>query len=110
MTQPSLNRVLIVERQEDVMARTTRALEGDAYIVTGTLSDAVALDLAGSTDFDALLIGGGVSLSDRRHIAAEVRRRQPSIPVVHVQDPTSVLIQLRQAFKEQASASAEAEA
>ena len=107
--QTSSYRVLIVERHEDVMARTTRALEGDAYIVTGTMDDAVALDLTGSTDFDALLIGGGVSLSDRRHLATEVRRRQPSIPVVYVEDPTSVLIQLRQAFKEQQAASAEAE-
>ena len=107
--QRSSYRVLVVERHEDTMARTTRALEGDAYIVTGTLSDAVALDLAGSTDFDALLIGVGVSLPDRRHLSTQVRKRQPSIPVVHVQDPTSVLIQLRQAFKEQQSAIAEAE-
>ena len=104
MTQRTLHRVLIVEREEDTMARTTRALEGDAYIVTGTMDDAVALDLAGSTDFDALLIGKGVSLSDRRHLSTQVRKRQPTIPVVHVNDPTSVLIQLRQAFKEQRSA------
>ena len=107
MTQRTIHRVLIVEREEDTMARTTRALEGDAYIVTGTLNDTVALDLAGSTDFDALLIGKGVSASDRRHLSTQVRKRQPTIPVVHVHDPTSVLIQLRQAFKEQQSAEAE---
>ncbi len=100
-------RVLIVGRQEDVIDKVTRTLESDAYIVTGTLSDAVALDLAGSSDFDALLIGGGVSLSDRGYLATEVRKRQPSIPVVFFEGPSSVLIQLRQAFKEKESSESE---
>ena len=96
-------RVLIVSRQEDVLDKVTRTLESDAYMVTGTLSDAVAIDLAGSSDFDALLISSGVSLSDRGYLANEVRKRQPSIPVVLVEGPNSVLIQLRQAFKEKES-------
>lgn len=100
-------RVLIVSRQEDVLDKVTRTLESDAYIVTGTLSDTVALDLAGSSDFDALLISSGVSLSDRGYLANEVRKRQPSIPVVLVEGPSSVLIQLRQAFKEKESSESE---
>ncbi len=82
------------------MDRVTRKLESDAYIVTGTLNDAIALDLAGSSDFDALVIGGDVSLSDRGYLANEVRKRQPAIPVVLVATPNSILTQLRQAFKE----------
>ena len=105
--QRNLYRVLVFGRQKDALDKVTRKLESDAYIVTGTLSDAVALDLAMSTDFDALLIGGGVSSSDRRYLATQVRNRQPSMPIVHVEGPASVLIQLRQAFKEKESAKLE---
>ncbi len=101
--QSDLHRLLVVGREEGAMREVTRVLEGDGHIVTGTLSDVVALDLASSTDFDALLVVSGVSPSDRRHITAQVRKRQPSIPVVYVEAPTSILIQLRQAFKEKQS-------
>lgn len=105
--QGNLCRVLVVGREQGAMDRVTRKLESDAYIVTGTLSDAVALDLAWSTDFDALLIGAGVSASDRRYLATQVRNRQPSIPIVNVEGAASVLIQLRQALKEKESAELE---
>ncbi len=101
--QSSLHRLLVVGREEGAMREVTRVLEGDGHIVTGTLSDVVALDLASSTDFDAVLVVSGVSLPDRLHITTHVRKRQPSIPVVYVEAPTSVLIQLRQAFKEKQS-------
>ncbi len=96
-------RVLVVARHQHVMDSLTRTLERDGYIVTGTLSDAVALDLVRSSSFHAVVIGGGVSHSDRRHLVAEIQRKQPATLAIVGHGTESVLIQLRQAFKEKAS-------
>ena len=85
------------------MDSLTRTLERDGYIVTGTLSDAVALDLVRASYFDAVVISGGVSQSDRRHLVAEIRNKRPSTVAIVGHGTESVLIQLRQAFKENAS-------
>ena len=99
-------RVLVAARHQDVMDSLTRTLERDGYIVTGTLSDAIALDLARSSSFDAVVIGGGVSHSDRRHLVAEIQNKQPSTIAIVGHGTESVLLQLRQAFKEKASSEA----
>ena len=96
-------RLLVVACHQDVMDSLTRTLERDGYIVTGTLSDAVALDLARASSFDAVVISGGVSQSDRRHLVAEIQSKQPSTVAIVGHGTESVLIQLRQAFKEKAS-------
>ena len=62
--------------------------------------------LVGETEADAVVIGGGVSDSDRRHLVAEIRNKQPSTLAIVGHGPESVLIQLRQAFKEKASSEA----
>ena len=100
-------RILIVAREQEGMERTTRILEGDGHIVTGTLNDAVAIDMAGSSNFDALVLARSLPLADRGYVAREVSGRQPSIIVVMEQSPQSVLIQLRQAYKERQSELAE---
>ncbi len=85
------------------MDRTTRILEGDGHIVTGTLNDAVAIDMAGSSNFDALVLARSLPLADRGYVAREISDRQRSIIVVTEQSPQSVLTQLRQAYKERES-------
>ena len=100
---PEHRRVLVVDPDPETMDRMTATLEGDAYIVTGTQSDGVALDFAQSSEFDALVISTGVPLSDRGYLMSRVRDRHPDIAVVIAQGPQSVLIQLRQAFKEKDS-------
>ena len=100
---PDHRRVLVVDPDPETMDRMTATLEGDAYIVTGTQSDGVALDLAQSSEFDALVISTGVPLSDRGYLVSRVRDRHPDLAVVIAQGPQSVLIQLRQAFKEKDS-------
>ena len=89
------NRILIVGRQQGSIDTITRLLEGVGCIVTGTTSDGVAIDLARSSDYDALLIEGEVSHSDGRYVATEARSRKPSLPVIIVQNPESVMTQLR---------------
>ena len=91
------NRILIVGREQEYTDDIIGILEGVGCIVTGTLSDGVAIDLVGSSDYEVLLIGDEVSQSDGRYVATEARRKKPSIIVVMVQSPESVLTQLRQA-------------
>ena len=79
------------------MDRVTRLLEMAGCIVTSTLDDGVAIDLAGSSDYDALLIGGEVSESDRRYVRSEARSKNPSMAVLIIHSAESVLTQLRQA-------------
>ncbi len=91
------NRILLVGRQRDYLDSVSRLLESVGFLVTGTLSDAVAIDLVGSSDYGALLIGDEVPQSDGRYITREARNRKPSLPVIVVYAPESVLTQLKQA-------------
>ena len=91
------NRILVVGRQWADMNRVTRLLESVGCIATGTLSDAVAIDFVGSSDYDALLIAEEVPQSDARYITMEARSKKPSLPVIVVHSPESVLTQLKQA-------------
>ncbi len=79
------------------MDRTTAILERVGYIVTGTLDDGVALDLVGSSRFDALLIDREVSPQDRRYVATQAREADPDTRVVVVENPEAVLTRLRHA-------------
>ena len=90
-------RILIVGREQEYTDRIIGILESVGCIVTGTLSDGVAIDLADSADYDVLLIGDEVPHSDGRYVATEARKKKPWITVVMVQSPESVLTQLRQA-------------
>ena len=91
------SRILIVGRERRILDRVTRLLEMAGCIVTSTLDDGVAIDLAGSSDYDALLIGGEVSESDRRYVRSEARSKNPSMAVLIIHSAESVLTQLRQA-------------
>ena len=91
------NRILIVSREQDFMDQVTRVLEVVGCIVTSTLNDEVAIDLAGSADFDAMLIGGEVSRVDGRYVRSRAKSHKPSMPVVLITHPDSVLTQLRDA-------------
>lgn len=91
------NRILIIGRYQDTMEEVTRVLEGVGFIVTGTMNDGVAIDLAASSEYDALLFGAEVSQSERGYIITEVRKSRPYIAFAVVNGPESVLTQVRQA-------------
>ena len=77
------------------MDSVTRLLEGVGCIVAGTLIDAVAIDLAVSSEYDALLIGDEVSQLEGGFIATQARNKRPSMPVIKIHGVESVLTQLR---------------
>jgi DNA-binding response OmpR family regulator len=94
---PDNNRILIFGREQESTDVVTRILETAGFIVTGTLDEGVAIDLAGNSDYDILLIGREVSQSDQRYVATRSRNANPDLTVVVVQSTESVLTQLRQA-------------
>ena len=94
---PDNNRILIFGREQEPTDVVTRILETAGFIVTGTLDEGVAIDLAGNSDYEVLLIGREVSQSDRRYVATKSRNANPHLTVVTVQSVESVLTQLRQA-------------
>ena len=90
-------RILMFGRRQESVDQVARILEGVGFIVTSTLNDVVAIDLAGASDYDALLIGEDVAQPDVRYVRAEARKRKSSIRVVIVHSPESVLTQVMQA-------------
>ena len=84
-------------RRQESVDRIARILEGVGFTVTSTLNDSVAIDLAGASNYDVLLIGEDVAQSDLRYVRAEARKRTASIRVVIVHSPESVLTQVMQA-------------
>ena len=90
-------RILMVGRDEKSLEGTTKILEQVGVIVTGTSDDSIAIDLVGSSQYDALLISRDVSLPDRRYITTQARNLDLDIPVVVVESPEAVLIRLRHA-------------
>ena len=90
-------RVLLLGRYEDVMDHITRLLEEVGFTVTSTVSEGMAIDMAGSSNFDALLIGEELPQQDRRYVTVEARRNDPGVAVIIVGSPESVLTQVKQA-------------
>ena len=90
-------RILMVGRDQKSLEGTTKILEQVGVIVTGTSDDSIAIDLVGSSQYDALLISRDVSLPDRRYITTQARNLDGDIPVVVVESPEAVLIRLRHA-------------
>lgn len=94
----SNKRIVILGRETSNLDSLTRILEGAGYIVASTTNDGVAIDMVGSSSYDALLLGRDVAEVDRRYVATESRSRDIGIVVLTVNSPRSVLTQLSQAL------------
>lgn len=94
----SNKRIVILGRDASNLDSLTRILEGAGYIVASTTNDGVAIDMVGSSSYDALLIGRDVAEADRRYVSTESRFRDVGIVVLTVNSPRSVLTQLSQAL------------
>jgi|GEM_PF-851666 DNA-binding NtrC family response regulator len=93
-------RILVyADREEELEALTSR-LDADGHSATGTVVDELAIDLASSSNFEALLVDQHVSPRNQLWITGEIVRRNPGILVIRANGPEAVLTQLRQAFTE----------
>ena len=98
MAQAS-RRILVVDRRQDDLDRIIGVLESDGCIVSGTLSDAVAIDLAASSEFDAMVVGDALTHAEFASLREDVLRRRPQIRIVEARGAQSVLTLVRQAMK-----------
>ncbi len=89
-------RIVILGRDDSSLDSQTRILEGAGYVVASTTNDGVAIDMVGSSSYNALLIGRDVAETDRRYVATEARNRDAGIVVLTITSPRSVLTQLSQ--------------
>jgi DNA-binding response OmpR family regulator len=99
-TRHTVRRILLFGEEQERADRVTRILENDGYIVTTTLSSITALDLAGNSAYDGLVIDDKVPLGDRRYLLRMVQIKEPFTAAVILESPASVVGQLKQAFKE----------
>ena len=90
------NRILILGRQQNIVEKVTRILEGVGCTVASTLNDEVAIDLAGASGYDALIIESAVPEHDSRYVTTKARSVNSTIAVIVVSTPESALTQLRQ--------------
>lgn len=93
-------RVLVVALRQSRVDELTDILERNSCIVTATTSVTTALDIAGYSEFEALVIAEDIPPSDRAYLRTQAVSRQPSAVVVSNRSSRSVMIQLSQAFKE----------
>ena len=94
----SNKRLVVLGRDASGIDRLTTILEGAGYIVTSTTNDGVAIDMVGSSTYDAMLITRDVAEADRRYVATESRSRDVGLTVLTVNSARSVLTQLTQAL------------
>ena len=92
----SSRRIVILGRDSADIDRLARILEGAGYIVTSTTNDGVAIDMVGSSTYDAMLITRDVAEPDRRYVATQSRNRDMGLPVLTVNSSRSILTQLAQ--------------
>ncbi len=97
---PIYTRVLVVALRQRRADELTQILERNGCLVTTTTGVTAALDLAGYSDFEALVMAEDISPADRAYLRAQVVRRQPAPVVISNRSSRSVIIQLTQAFKE----------
>ena len=92
----SNKRIVVLGRNASGIDGLTRILEGAGYIVASTTNDGVAIDMVGTSSYDALLINRDVAEPDRRYVSTESRNRDMGLLVLTVNSPRSVLTQLAQ--------------
>ncbi len=92
------HRVLLVGRNTDRVEAVTSRLEGSGYSVSGTLYDDIAVDLAASSEFDAILMAD-MTQRERTELRGQVLKKQPKIKIVQAEGPESVLTLLKQALR-----------
>ena len=91
-------RILVVDRWQDDLDSVVALLEANGCIVSGTLNDAVAVDLVATATFDAMVVGSEVPHADFASLREDVLRRQPELRIVESRGTQSVLTLVRQAF------------
>lgn len=92
------HRILVVGRRQEPVDAVNAVLEAGGYSVTATLHDDIAVDLAASSEFDALLTDG-MTRAERSSLRGEVLQKLPAIKIVQTEGVESVLTLMKQALR-----------
>lgn len=93
-------RVLVVAQSERRADELAQILERNGCMVTSTTSVTTALDLAGYSEFEAVVVAEDIPPADRSYLRTQIARRLPQAVFVSNRSSRSVMLQLTQAFKE----------
>lgn len=93
-------RVLVVALSERRADELAQILERNGYMVTSTTGVTTALDLAGYSEFEAVVAAEDMPPADRSYLRTQIARLLPQAVVVSNRSSRSVTLQLTQAFKE----------
>ncbi len=93
-------RVLVVAAQQRSADELAHTLENSGCVVTSTTSVTTALDIAGYSDIDAVMVMEDIALPERDYLRSQMASYRPNTVVVSVRSARSAIIRLRQAFKE----------
>ena len=93
-------RVLVVALSERRADELAQILERNGCMVTSTVSVTTALDLAGYSEFEAVVVAEDVAPADRSYLRTQIVRRRPQAVFVSNRSSRSVMLQITQAFKE----------
>jgi DNA-binding NtrC family response regulator len=99
-SNPRRDRILVVGRNPDIMARVRALLEPAGFSVLAAFTDDDAAELIATSGPDALLIGGGVEPGSRSALVAAFERTWPGRPgIEHFGGPHRLLEHVRAALE-----------
>ena len=92
-------RVLCIGRHQEIMDAVLTQLRDAGYEPAGAITIDGVVELAATSPFDALLIGGGMKADERDEVMARVRAVQPTMTMVQVSVFYNALEELREALE-----------
>ncbi len=92
-------RVLCIGRHQEIMDAVLTQLRDAGYEPAGALTIDGVVELAATSPFEALLIGGGMKPDERDEVMTRVRAVQPTMTMVRVSVFYNALEELREALE-----------
>lgn len=92
-------RILVIGKHDYILEKVESILQNGGFQTEGALEEDSIIKLLMQNDFDALLIGGGVSPHSRISFLEYIQSHKPHIRVIeHFGGPATILDEVRQAM------------
>jgi DNA-binding NtrC family response regulator len=92
-------RILVIGKHDYILEKVESILRNGGFETEGALEEAAVIKMLMQNDFDALLIGGGVSPHSRISFLEYIQSYKPHIRVIeHFGGPATILDEVRQAL------------
>lgn len=94
-------KVFVLGRHPETLGKVLDFLRDNGYEADGHTENEEAFALFAQKVYDIVIVGGGVDTKTRNHIKKEFPATSPEIEFVeHYGDPTNLLGEIEEAFKE----------